>query len=102
MTTVASIPSASPGHPPAGEASRGSRSEEFWSTPIDELFADVRSSSAGLTDDEASRRLIADGPNVAFRRDRSGGKFRRRPESFLQRPGSSLVVPRPAIALRAE
>jgi Mg2+-importing ATPase len=72
MTTAASTPSILPGQPPSQGASLGVRSEQFWSAPIDELLVDVRSSSAGLTDDEAARRLVVDGPNVAFRRGRNG------------------------------
>jgi Mg2+-importing ATPase len=72
MTTAASTPSTLPGQPPAQGASRGVQDEQFWSAPIDKLLVDVRSSSAGLTDDEAARRLIVDGPNVAFRRGRNG------------------------------
>ncbi|HEX9130030.1 MAG TPA: cation-transporting P-type ATPase [Gemmatimonadaceae bacterium] len=72
MTIAASTPSSLPGQPPFHGASLGARSEQFWSAPIDQLLIDVRSSSAGLTDDEAARRLVVDGPNVAFRRGRNG------------------------------
>ena len=72
MTTAASTPAIHPAQPPAQGASRGVQSEQFWSAPIDELLVDVRSSSAGLTDDEAARRLIVDGPNVAFKRGHNG------------------------------
>jgi magnesium-transporting ATPase (P-type) len=72
MTTAAFTPSIPPGQPPAQRASREVRSEQFWPAPIDELLVDVWSSSAGLTDDEAARRLIVDGPTVAFRRGRNG------------------------------
>lgn len=39
----------------------------FWSVPIEQLLVDVGSSPAGLSDDEAKRRLVTYGPNVAVR-----------------------------------
>jgi Mg2+-importing ATPase len=53
-------------------ASRDVHRADFCSTSIDELFRDVGSSPTGLSDDEAARRLLLDGPNVAFKRADSG------------------------------
>src|SRR5574338_223278 len=44
----------------------------FWSAPVDQLLADLRTTADGLTSDEAERRLAEVGPNVATPKRRAG------------------------------
>jgi Mg2+-importing ATPase len=44
----------------------------FWARPIDELFVSLGTSAAGLTGDEADRRLAEHGPNLAVPPRRNG------------------------------
>jgi Mg2+-importing ATPase len=51
----------------AQPADRAHDRSAFWSVPLDQLFADLGTSSAGLADTEATNRLATFGPNVAIR-----------------------------------
>ena len=45
---------------------------EFWSVPVQRLFADLQSRPEGLSSAEAARRLAVIGPNVAAPKRRAG------------------------------
>jgi len=47
--------------------------DAFWDRPLPELFQQLQASPAGLTDDEASRRLRRYGPNAMVRESRFAG-----------------------------
>jgi Mg2+-importing ATPase len=69
MTNVGRLPSVLTDHRRAlGDSGFGE--SEFWSIPIEQLLVDVGSSAAGLSGDEARRRLGVYGPNVAVRHPR--------------------------------
>jgi P-type Mg2+ transporter len=52
---------------------RDARAEPaFWARPIEELYASLGASAAGLTGEAARRRLAEHGPNVVLRHRRTG------------------------------
>jgi len=46
------------------------RFEDFWDRPVQELFQQLQTTPAGLTTEEASRRLRLYGPNSLVRESR--------------------------------
>ena len=61
-----------PPEPDTAERHAPGDSEAFWSAPLDQLLADLRTTADGLTTAEAERRLTEVGPNVAAPKRRAG------------------------------
>ena len=51
------------------------RFEDFWDRPLQELFQQLQATPAGLTTEEASRRLRLYGPNSLVRESRFAALF---------------------------
>ncbi|MBC9733990.1 magnesium-translocating P-type ATPase [Nocardioides marmotae] len=54
---------AGPGAAASSEVDRGDDDAAYWASPASAVLAGLRTSAAGLSEDEAARRLAASGPN---------------------------------------
>ena len=61
--------------------------EHFWDTPLPEVLHLLQTTPAGLTSDEAKRRLRLYGPNSFVRESRFAALF-----SFLRLVANPLVI----------
>ena len=63
------------------------RFEDFWDRPLEELFQQLQATPAGLTTEEAGRRLRFYGPNSLVRESRFAALF-----SFFAFFANPLVI----------
>jgi P-type Mg2+ transporter len=61
--------------------------KDFWDSPLHDLFQTLEATPAGLTSDEANRRLRLYGPNSFVRESRFAALF-----SFLRLVANPLVI----------
>ena len=66
---------------------REKHSQDFWDRPLADLLRELDATNAGLTDDEAKRRLLSYGPNSMVRESRFAGLL-----AFLRFFANPLVI----------
>jgi magnesium-transporting ATPase (P-type) len=76
------------------------RFEDFWDRPLEELFQQLQATPAGLTTEEAGRRLRFYGPNSLVRESRFAALFSF--FAFFANPSSSFLSLPAAYLLHSE